>query len=96
MGMRLHRRKHTHTHTQRTLFINTQEVSDTAIALIKSCVYVLFDYMYMEKNTQVEKLQQNIIGTSITDTLSRIHISQAGGLFSSITFHYASACIIRA
>lgn len=93
MGIRFHRRKHTHIHW--TLFQNTQEVGVTATALIKSCVYALFDCVYMEKNTQVEKVQQNIIGTSITDTLSRIHISQAGGLFSSITFHYASACIIR-
>ena len=47
-----HRCKHTHS----TLHKYTRGLVDvTAIALIKSCVYPLFDCTDTEKNTQAEK-----------------------------------------
>lgn len=92
MGMRSHRCKHTHG----TLHKYTRGWVDvTAISLIKSCVYPLFDCMGRGKeHTRRKTVMKHHWRDYYTHTVQNTN-SPCRYLFSSIRIRYASKCIIE-
>lgn len=89
---------HTHTHILLTLgTLNKYTrgwVDITAIALIKSCVYPLFDCMDREKkHTSGKTVMKHHRHGYYRHTVQNTN-SPCRYLFSSISIHYASECII--